>query len=231
MVQLNNLLSSDSSTAPGQIANAASDKSRDRSHDTFRDVLSQAAGAKSEAASAGESPTPASSDKYTRAAPPPPTTSSASAGSAGSTSSGAAESDSDPFLQLVNSSSAANEAASSSASAASSATATASTALTAQEAFDQAYWAAQPPAVQVLQNAPADQRVQMATQLAQEGYSIDVPIMVWGWDPYTTTNTREADGYTWVPSALQSSVSVAPGITFDGTSYNASDPPSGSIAV
>jgi len=100
------------------------------------------------------------------------------------------------------------------------------------ESFDEAYWASQPAAVQQLQNIqnPAE-RAQVATQLAQEGYSIDVPIMVWGWDPATTTAARESMGYTWVPSAGQQPVGVAPGVTFAGTAYNPSAPPAGSITV
>ncbi len=54
-------------------------------------------------------------------------------------------------------------------------------------------------------------------QLASEGYSIDVPIMVWGWDPSITTAMRQADGYTWVPSALQNPVEDAPGLPGMGT--------------
>ena len=104
----------------------------------------------------------------------------------------------------------------------------------AQQAFDQAYWAAQPPAVQALQNIQnPEQRAAMATQLANEGYSIDVPIMVWGWDPSITTAMRQAEGYTWVPSALQSPVDVAPGLASMGSlaAYDPSNPPAGSIAV
>lgn len=97
--------------------------------------------------------------------------------------------------------------------------------------FDQAYWASQPAAVQQLQNVNPADRTELATQLANEGYSIDVPIMVWGWDPATTMAARQADGYTWVPSALQQPVAAAPGLTFDGASYNPADPPPGSIQV
>ncbi len=98
--------------------------------------------------------------------------------------------------------------------------------------FDESYWANQPAAVQQLQNIqdPAE-RAQVATQLAQEGYSVDVPIMVWGWDPATTTAARESMGYTWVPSAGQQPVTAAPGITFASTSYNPAQPPAGSITV
>jgi hypothetical protein len=98
--------------------------------------------------------------------------------------------------------------------------------------FDQEYWASQPAAVQQLQNIQnPTERAQLGSQLAQEGYSIDVPIMVWGWDPQTTTAAREAMGYTWVPSAQQAPVEVAPGVTYAGASYNASQPPPGSITV
>jgi hypothetical protein len=97
--------------------------------------------------------------------------------------------------------------------------------------FDQTYWASQPAAVQQLENVNPADRTELATQLANEGYSIDVPIMVWGWDPATTMAARQADGYTWVPSALQQPVDVAPGLTFNGQSYNPANPPPGSIAV
>jgi len=97
---------------------------------------------------------------------------------------------------------------------------------------DEAYWAQQPAAVQVLQNMPMDQRGQAAMALAQQGYTIDVPIMVDGGDPLTTMIERQQYGYTWVPSALQSPVDLAPGLSFPGlTPYDASNPPAGSIPV
>jgi hypothetical protein len=95
-----------------------------------------------------------------------------------------------------------------------------------------AYWAAQPAAVQALRYAPDDEKAAMAEQLATEGYAIDVPIMVWGSDPLATMIQRQEEGYTWVPSALQSSVQDAPGVSMPGvTPYNPDDPPAGSIAV
>jgi len=106
--------------------------------------------------------------------------------------------------------------------------------LDAQQAFDNAYWAAQPAAVQALRTVQdPSERATLAAQLAGEGYQIDVPIMVWGWDPSITTSMRESLGYTWVPSALQNPVEVLPGLPSMGglTAYNASDPPAGSIAV
>ena len=100
-------------------------------------------------------------------------------------------------------------------------------------AADDAYWAQQPAAVQQLRNMQDfDQRKTVASQLAAEGYTIDVPIMVWGWDPSKTMAARQSYGYTWVPSALQAPVTAAPGITAPGmTSYDPSNPPAGSILV
>ena len=95
-----------------------------------------------------------------------------------------------------------------------------------------AYWAEQPAAVQALRYAPDDEKAAMAQQFANEGYTIDVPIMVWGWDPLATMIQREEDGYTWVPSALQPNVQSAPGVDMPGvTPYNPNDPPPGSIQV
>src|SRR6185503_10796877 len=53
-----------------------------------------------------------------------------------------------------------------------------------------AYWAAQPPEVQQLRNVSdiAD-RSAMAQGLADQGFSIDKAIMVWGWDPLKTMLT------------------------------------------
>jgi len=97
----------------------------------------------------------------------------------------------------------------------------------------QAYWAEQPAAVQALQNIPiGSARTAAAEALAQQGYTIDYPIMVEGWDPLMTMNLRAEDGYTWVPSMMQGNVQVAPGIDFPGLpSYDAANPPAGSIMV
>jgi hypothetical protein len=99
--------------------------------------------------------------------------------------------------------------------------------------FDDTYWASQPPAVQALRSmSDYDQRSQLASQLEAQGYNIDVPIMVWGWDPAKITAARQSYGYTWVPSAEQSPITIAPGISQPGdTPYNANNPPAGSIAV
>ena len=104
----------------------------------------------------------------------------------------------------------------------------------APNAADDAYWNAQPAAVQPLRTmADETQRAALAQQLAGEGYKIDVPIMVWGWDAAKTTALRQSYGYTWVPSlGEQASIPVAPGLTFPGLpSYDPNHPPPGSILV
>lgn len=72
------------------------------------------------------------------------------------------------------------------------------------ETFDDAYWASQPVPVQNLQKQDPTQsaRYTLAMNLAGQGYFIDVPIMVWGWDPYMTMYQRQLDGYTTYPDAL-----------------------------
>ena len=96
-----------------------------------------------------------------------------------------------------------------------------------------AYWAAQPLAVQQLRNvADFGQRNVLAQQLSDQGYTIDRAIMVWGWDPMKTMATRQMYGYTWVPNYNQPGPSAAPGMALAGeTPYDPSNPPPGSIAV
>jgi hypothetical protein len=96
-----------------------------------------------------------------------------------------------------------------------------------------AYWAAQPPAVQQLRNvADFGARNAMAQNLSDQGYTIDRAIMVWGWDPLKTMATRQMYGYTWVPSYNQASMSAAPNMALPGeTPYDPGNPPAGSIAV
>jgi hypothetical protein len=105
--------------------------------------------------------------------------------------------------------------------------------LTAPQSADDGYWAQQPTAVQQLRNiGDYGQRSQMAGQLAAQGYSIDTPVMVWGWDASQTTQLRQSFGYTWVPSAMQAPVTAAPGINGGAiTPYNPLKPPPGSIPV
>lgn len=71
----------------------------------------------------------------------------------------------------------------------------------------------------------------MAQQLADQGFTIDKAIMVWGWDPVKTMLTRQAYGYTWAPSWNQGNVAT-PGLALPGqTAYDPNSPPPGSIAV
>ena len=104
---------------------------------------------------------------------------------------------------------------------------------TVTQSANDAYWAKQPAAVQRLRNIDdSGQRAMLAGQLAAEGYSIDVPVMVWGWDASKTTQLRQGFGYTWVPSAMQSPVTAAPGITGGAIiPYDPAHPPAGSIQV
>jgi hypothetical protein len=116
---------------------------------------------------------------------------------------------------------------------------TLSLAQSAQQSFDTAYWAHQPPAVAQLntmtvdvENPTASGRTSTGMSLAAQGYTIDVPIMVWGWDAYLTMEMRVQYGYTWVPSALMSPVTMAPGVTVPGqASYDPNNPPAGAITV
>lgn len=101
------------------------------------------------------------------------------------------------------------------------------------QSFDDAYWAKQPPAVQALRNMDDyDQRTQLAAQLTAQGYNIDVPIMVWGWDPGKITAARQSYGYTWVPSAMQPAIAEAPGLSSPGIqAYDPTHQPKDSITV
>ena len=103
--------------------------------------------------------------------------------------------------------------------------------------FDAAYWLAQPPEVRALNplakaTLEPDQRLKLGTELAMKGFKIDVPIMIWGWDPYKVMKLRLEYGYTWVPNALQSPVGAAPGLKGPGiTPYDPDNPPGGAIKV
>ena len=102
-----------------------------------------------------------------------------------------------------------------------------------QTEFDQVYWASQPPEVRALPSIEdQNSRATRAADLATKGFVIDVPIMVWSWDPYLVMKLRSDFGYTWVPAALQTPVTIAPGLSSPGTvPYDAAHPPSGSIRV
>jgi hypothetical protein len=97
-----------------------------------------------------------------------------------------------------------------------------------------AYWDAQPVAVQALRNMPdGEAKNQLALSLANQGYSIDTQIMVWGWDPQMTMTVRENQGYSWVPSYGQANIPVGPGLSMpdDPTTYSPGNPPAGAIQV
>lgn len=97
-----------------------------------------------------------------------------------------------------------------------------------------AYWAAQPTAVQALRDMPdGAAKDQLALKLANQGYSIDTQIMVWGWDPQMTMTVRANQGYSWVPSYGQSNIAVGPGLSMPGNpnSYSPGNPPAGAIEV
>jgi hypothetical protein len=56
--------------------------------------------------------------------------------------------------------------------------------------------------------------------------------MVWHWNPLQTMLLRQADGYTWIPSALQPPVVNPPGFNTPGyAKYDAQNPPKGSVLV
>lgn len=106
-----------------------------------------------------------------------------------------------------------------------------------QQEFNQIYRASLPPAVRNLMDIQDDggdgSKEKLAADLARQGYLIDVPIQVWGWDPYLTMALRQSFGYTWVSSALLAPVMVAPGLPGFGTlpAYDPKNPPPGSIKV
>lgn len=103
-----------------------------------------------------------------------------------------------------------------------------------QDLTNDIYWASQPFAVQVLRSYKdaSEDRLAKAEALAKEGFKIDVPIMVWGWDAFKVMKIRQDYGYTWVPSALMPNVTIAPGLVMQGgVPYDPNSPPSGAIKV
>jgi hypothetical protein len=101
------------------------------------------------------------------------------------------------------------------------------------QAETDAYWAAQPPAVQQLRNiGDFNARMSAASELASQGYAIDKGIMVWGYDPLKTMTARQIYGYSWVPSFNQNITSAPPGFALSNeTAYDPTNPPAGSIQV
>jgi hypothetical protein len=246
VIQMNSMLSSETNPfAAGQHSSPALNQAR---LDSFHGALSDAVSSTLEKFGIHPNEVKISITRSSAAATPPATSASSdtlsSAGPSSSGSAPATNSFEQAFATLETAASAPSSESTAAVSTSAVSTAAVSTAsvpsstpavaVDAQQDFDDFYWASQPPAVQALQNIKdPEQRAAMATQLANEGYSIDVPIMVWGWDPSITTAMRQADGYTWVPSALQNPVEVAPGLGSMGTmaAYNPNNPPAGSIAV
>lgn len=108
----------------------------------------------------------------------------------------------------------------------------------AANAAEPLYWKSLPLAVQRLnprtnpEMRDESARVALAQQLAESGYLIDVPIMVWGWHAYWTMLIRMEQGFTWVPSANMPNIPVGPGLNFPGLpAYDPNNPPPGSIRV
>lgn len=97
-------------------------------------------------------------------------------------------------------------------------------------AWDEMYWEAQPLPVQGLQqmDAGAAARSQQAYLLAGQGYFIDVPIMVWGWDPYMTMYQRQIDGYTTYPDALNAQTRP---VTLAASAYPPVAPPAAPVGI
>jgi hypothetical protein len=94
------------------------------------------------------------------------------------------------------------------------------------------YWAHQPSTVRALRTMTPDEVGIAAKQLADQGFIIDVPIMVYQWDPITVMGLRKVWGYAWVPSGNQPNIPVVPGLNFPGLpSYDPNSPPPGSIKV
>lgn len=88
--------------------------------------------------------------------------------------------------------------------------------------------------LEYLKNTDIDigQRQALAQALEQQGYTIDVAVDIWGWDPAKTSMLRAMYNYTWVPSATQQNVQVAPGLTAGALAvYNPSQAPAGAILV
>ena len=101
------------------------------------------------------------------------------------------------------------------------------------QTFDAAYNAWLPPAVAALSTMDPSQgaRQAQAATLAAQGYFIDVPINVWGWDPYLTMLQRQIDGYATYPDALDAQTKKVSTNPADYPPYQAPAPPSGTVLV
>lgn len=108
------------------------------------------------------------------------------------------------------------------------------------QAFDKAYWLSLPPQLRIFDvnggdpivNATRAVRENSAAALAGKGFNVDIPILVFQWDACLVMDQRAQVGFTWVPSALQPSIKIAPGLNAPGVApYDPLHPPAGSIAV
>lgn len=110
------------------------------------------------------------------------------------------------------------------------------------EAFDAAYLAAQPIAVQCAlgvtpgkgqftMSALGQSAAGMATaqKLASQGYFIDVPIMVWGWDALMTMTQRINDGVKEYPDLLDVNTRVPSTNVSDYPAVPIPAPPTGDL--
>jgi hypothetical protein len=111
--------------------------------------------------------------------------------------------------------------------------------------FGELYWANKHPEVRKLRTmaAPDKDSIEMiplrqeaALELAQQGHTIDALIDIQFADidsaPWTIMQQRLAWGYTWYPSLLQATPTIAPGLSQPGTApYDPMRPPPGSIKV
>lgn len=94
------------------------------------------------------------------------------------------------------------------------------------------YWAAQPPAVRALRGMDPTLVGIAAKKLADQGYIVDVYIMVYQYDAVTAMGIRQNNGFTWVPSADQPNIPTMPGCSVPGLpNYDPNNPPAGSIKV
>ncbi len=112
--------------------------------------------------------------------------------------------------------------------------------------FHRIYWASKHPAVRALrdmQPAPGEdaidllqKRIAEGFRLASEGHILDKDIDIQFADvmsaPWLLMQQRAANGYTWIPSALQPNIAMAPGISGpQSPAYDLKNPPRGSIKV
>ena len=105
-----------------------------------------------------------------------------------------------------------------------------------EQAFNTAYYLSLSPAQSSIVKAAQTNNSRLydlANAAVKNGVIVDLPIMVWNWNPYQTMLSRQNFGYTWVPSAGMQGIQLVPGVTFPGmVPYNPLPPyPKGAIVV